>query len=164
VLKKYAWGPILEWLVKREKSIETPSRRPSGRAEECSANNGRHERPAGRGQPADPRIADGRGPAAPADPAPEEMRTQAAAESRKSASLRPRIGSRRPGLQDIWNQAANLATLISAQVIRRARWSGEDHRRLVHEALEEVEALPPRARAGPPRPARMGPPAGGAKI
>ena len=43
-------------------------------------------------------------------------------------------------LQEIWNQAANLATITSAQAIRRSL-SPDDHRRLVDEALHEVEEM-----------------------
>jgi F-type H+-transporting ATPase subunit b len=45
--------------------------------------------------------------------------------------------ARDQALQEIWNQTAQLATLISAKAIRR-ELTDEDHRRLVDEALAEL--------------------------
>jgi F-type H+-transporting ATPase subunit b len=72
----------------------------------------------------------------------EEMRAQAAADiNTERQRLRREIEvARDQALQDIWTQAANLATVISAQVIRRAL-APDDHRRLVDEALTEIETL-----------------------
>jgi F-type H+-transporting ATPase subunit b len=70
----------------------------------------------------------------------EEMRTQAAADiNAERQRLRREIEvARDQALQDIWNQAANLATVISARAIGRSL-APEDHRRLVDEALGEIE-------------------------
>jgi F-type H+-transporting ATPase subunit b len=43
-------------------------------------------------------------------------------------------------LQELWNQAANLATLISAKTIRR-NLTPDDHRRLIDEALADLKAV-----------------------
>jgi len=77
-----------------------------------------------------------------ADQLREEMRGQAAAEIQEERQrLRRDIDvAKDQALQDIWNQAANLATLISAQVIGRTL-SADDHRRLVDEALKDVEGI-----------------------
>lgn len=53
--------------------------------------------------------------------------------------------ARDQALQGVWNQAAQLATLISAKVLQRSL-SLEDHRRLVDQALAEL-AKPDRARS-----------------
>jgi F-type H+-transporting ATPase subunit b len=45
--------------------------------------------------------------------------------------------ARDQALQELWNQAAQLATLISAKAIRR-ELNLEDHRRLVDEAIAEL--------------------------
>jgi len=47
--------------------------------------------------------------------------------------------SRDQALQEIWNQAAQVATLISSKVIKR-NLTPEDHRELVDEALGEFRA------------------------
>jgi F-type H+-transporting ATPase subunit b len=46
--------------------------------------------------------------------------------------------ARDQALQEIWKKTADLATMISAKVIRR-QLSAEDHRRLVEEALTELK-------------------------
>ena len=45
--------------------------------------------------------------------------------------------ARDQALQEIWNQTAQLATLISAKAIRR-QLSADDHHRLVDEAIAEL--------------------------
>ena len=52
--------------------------------------------------------------------------------------------ARDQALQELWKQAADLATMISAKAIRR-QLSAEDHRRLVDEALTELQGA---AKAG----------------
>jgi F-type H+-transporting ATPase subunit b len=47
--------------------------------------------------------------------------------------------ARDQALQQLWNQSAELATLISAKTIRR-QLSPDDHRRLADEALAEIRA------------------------
>jgi len=46
--------------------------------------------------------------------------------------------ARDQALQQLWNQTAQLATLISAKAIRR-ELNVEDHRRLVDEAIAELQ-------------------------
>jgi F-type H+-transporting ATPase subunit b len=46
--------------------------------------------------------------------------------------------ARDQALQELWSQAANLATMISHKVIKR-ELNEQDHRRLVDEALRELE-------------------------
>jgi F-type H+-transporting ATPase subunit b len=48
--------------------------------------------------------------------------------------------ARDQALQEIWTQAAQLATLISAKAIRR-QLNVEDHRRLVDEAITELATV-----------------------
>jgi F-type H+-transporting ATPase subunit b len=45
--------------------------------------------------------------------------------------------ARDQALQQIWNQTANLATQISAKLLRR-QLTPDDNRRLVDEALAEI--------------------------
>lgn len=69
----------------------------------------------------------------------EEMRTKAAADiAQERARLRREIEvARDQALQEIWTQAAQLATLMSSKAIGR-NLSEDDHRRLLDEALTEV--------------------------
>ena len=56
--------------------------------------------------------------------------------------LRKEIGlAHDSALQDLWNQTAQLATLISAKALGRAI-SEDDHRRLVDESLAELRQVP----------------------
>src|SRR5262249_48873676 len=69
----------------------------------------------------------------------EEMVTKARGEIQTERDrLRREIETAKDqALQDLWNQTAQLATLVSAKAIGR-QLSEEDHRRLVDEALSEL--------------------------
>jgi F-type H+-transporting ATPase subunit b len=72
----------------------------------------------------------------------EEMRTEAATQIQSERQrLRHELEvARDQALQELWTQAAHLATLISAKAIGRSL-SEEDHRRLIDEALEEMRQV-----------------------
>jgi F-type H+-transporting ATPase subunit b len=69
----------------------------------------------------------------------EDMTTKARAEIQgERERLRREIETARDqALHELWNQTAQLATLVSAKAIRR-ELSPDDHRRLVDEALAEL--------------------------
>jgi F-type H+-transporting ATPase subunit b len=69
----------------------------------------------------------------------EEMLTRTRGEiQRERERLHREIGmAKDQALQEIWNQAAQLATLISTKAIRR-QLNPDDHRRLVDEAIAEL--------------------------
>src|SRR5438132_13953965 len=71
--------------------------------------------------------------------ATDEMLGKARAEIQKERErLHREIGmARDQALQEIWNQTAQLATMISAKAIRR-QLDADDHRRLVDEAIAEL--------------------------
>ena len=140
VLKKYAWTPILEGLTKREKSIEDAIEEAKKARVEMAQHKADFERQLAEANQQIPRLMDEARRAA--DQLREEMRANANAEIQEERQrLRRDIEvAKDQALQDIWNQAANLATLISAQVIGRSL-SGDDHRRLVDDALKEIEGL-----------------------
>ena len=140
VLKKYAWTPILEGLTKREKSIEDAIEEAKRTRAEMARHKADFERQLAEANQQIPRLMDEARRAA--DQLRDEMRANANAEIQEERQrLRRDIEvAKDQALQDIWNQAANLATLISAQVIGRSL-SGDDHRRLVDDALKEIEGL-----------------------
>ena len=140
VLKKYAWTPILEGLTKREKSIEDAIEEAKKARVEMAQHKADFERQLAEANQQIPRLMDEARRAA--DQLREEMRANANAEIQEERQrLRRDIEvAKDQALQDIWSQAANLATLISAQVIGRSL-SGDDHRRLVDDALKEIEGL-----------------------
>jgi F-type H+-transporting ATPase subunit b len=140
VLRKFAWGPILEGLKKREQTIEGAIEEAKKVRADMAVQQADFQKQLAEANQQIPQlIAEARRDAAQLK---EEMRTQAAAEiNEERQRLRREIEvAKDQALQDIWNQAANLATVISAQAIRRAL-APEDHRRLVDEALNEIHAL-----------------------
>jgi F-type H+-transporting ATPase subunit b len=140
VLRKYAWGPILEGLNKRERSIEDAIDEAKKVRADMSKQQADFESKLAEANQQIPKLMEEARRSA--EQLKEEMRTQAAADiNDERQRLRREIeAARDQALQDIWNQAANLATVISAQAIRRSL-APEDHRRLVDTALGEIQSL-----------------------
>jgi F-type H+-transporting ATPase subunit b len=136
-LSKYAWKPMLEGLQRREKSIhdaladaerartETQRLRDELQKEVNTANEKVRDI-----------LDEGRRAA---EQSTQEMIGKARREIQDERErLRKEIGlARDQALQELWNQTAQLATLISAKAIRRSL-SPEEHRLLVNEALNEL--------------------------
>jgi F-type H+-transporting ATPase subunit b len=140
ILRKYAWGPILEGLQKREKTIESSLEEAKKAREEVAAQRAEFEKRLAEANQEIPRLMEQA--RKDAELLKEEMRTQANADIQTERQrLRREIEvAKDQALHEIWSQAANLATVISARAIRR-ELSPDDHRRLIDEALEEVQAL-----------------------
>jgi F-type H+-transporting ATPase subunit b len=137
ILKKYAWGPMLEGLRKREETIRAAvdeAQRARLEAEKARAEFQQEMAKAQQQIPALMAEAHKR-----ADEMVEAIRVKATEEiAADRQRLRHEIETARDqALADIWTQAAQLATLISAKAIRR-ELSPDDHRRLVDEALDEM--------------------------
>jgi F-type H+-transporting ATPase subunit b len=64
-------------------------------------------------------------------------KTKADLQAERERMQRELQTARDQALQQLWNQAAELATLISSKAIRR-QLTPEDHRRLTDEALAEL--------------------------
>ncbi len=137
VLRRFAWGPMLEGLQRREHNIRSALEEAQRAREEA-------ERVRGQLQAEMDRAAD----------TVREMMDRARKDAQRSADelvarargeiqterdrLRREIDTARDqALQEIWRQAADLATHISSKAIRR-QLSADDHRRLVDEALAEL--------------------------
>lgn len=137
VLSKLAWKPMLEGLQKREENIRTAVEEAQRARDEAQKIQ----------QQVQQRL----------DKAGEEVR-EILDEARRDAQytkdqmvqsargeiqterdrLRREIETARDqALKELWDQAAQLATLISAKAIRR-QISKDDHRRLLDEALAEL--------------------------
>lgn len=137
VLGKYAWGPMLEALKKREDSIRLAvdeaklAREEMKRVRaECQADIAKsHEQVA---KMMDQARRD-------AQQLIDDMRAKGTADIQtERLRLRREIDlARDQALQEIWTQAAQLATLISAKALGRAV-TPDDHTRLVDEALAEL--------------------------
>jgi F-type H+-transporting ATPase subunit b len=140
VLRKFAWGPILEGLTKRERSIESAIDEANKARAEMAKQQADFQRQLAEANLQIPRLMEEA--RRHAEQLKEEMRTQASADiNNERQRLRREIDAAKDqALQEIWNQAANLATVISAQAIKRSL-SPDDHRRLVDDALREIQAL-----------------------
>jgi len=140
ILRKTAWGPMLEGLKKREESIR-------GAVEEAKllrAENARAEA-AFKSQLDEayakiPHLMDEA--RRDAQKLSDEMRAKATAEiqTERQRLHREMETARDQALHELWSQAATLATLISTKAIGRSM-NDDDHRRLVDEAVEELKTV-----------------------
>jgi F-type H+-transporting ATPase subunit b len=138
LLRRYAWGPILHGLQKREQAIRGAVEEARLAREETAAARADFERKLAEANAEIPRLLDAA--RRDAQQLHEEMRTKAAQEIQADRQrLHREIETARDqALKDISDHAAQLATLISAKAIRRSL-SPDDHRRLVDEALDELK-------------------------
>ena len=139
VLRKFAWGPILEGLQKREQAIQNAI----DEAHQARAEAQRlKDQLQGELDRAHEKVRDileqGRRDT---QQATDAMISRARAEIQTERErLRREIDlARDSALQELWSQTARLASLISAKVIRR-HLTPEDHQGLVQEAIAELGA------------------------
>lgn len=138
ILKKVAWGPMLEGLKKREESIRTAVEEAKRVREDAARDRAAFQKQLDEAQQEIPRLMEeARRDAAALK---EEMRTQAQAEIQSERQrLRREIDmARDQALQELWSQSARLATLISSKIIKR-ELKVDDQKRLVDESLEEIQ-------------------------
>jgi F-type H+-transporting ATPase subunit b len=139
VLHRFAWGPILEGLNKREQSIARD----------------KHEAELARKEAAELRTKLDAELARAADEV-RQMIDKARQDAQKTASeelargkselqaekqrLRNELSIERDNaLKDVWTRVSSVATLISGKVIKK-KLTEEDHRALIDEALNEFRA------------------------
>jgi F-type H+-transporting ATPase subunit b len=138
VLKKYAWGPILEGLQKREHNIESAVRDAQQARDEAQRLRDQLQAEVNHAHEKVRDILDeGRKHA---QQTTDEMIGKARTEIQSERDrLRREIEvARDQALQELWKQTADLATMVSAKAIRR-QLSADDHRKLVDEALTELK-------------------------
>ena len=137
VLRKAAWKPMLEGLQKREANIRSAvedaekARDETRQIREQLATELAHANEKVR-EILDEARRD-------AQFTTEEMITKAKGEiqGERDRLHRELQTARDQALQQLWNQTAELATLISAKAVRR-QLTADDHRRLTDEALNEL--------------------------
>jgi F-type H+-transporting ATPase subunit b len=141
VLSKVAWKPMLQGLRKREAAIREAIEEAKHAREETHRVRTELQAEIAKAHAEIPALMDEA--RRKAQEASDKMRDEAAkAIQADRQRLRRDIETARDqALQDLWNQAAQLATRISAKAIRRSL-SPEDHRRLVDEALDELKQAP----------------------
>ena len=142
ILRKWAWGPILQGLQTREQAIlgSVEEARRTREDMERMRTQFRAELDAAHAQI--PALMD----EARRDAAAmvEKMRKEATDEiqAERQRTRRELEVARDQALQELWTQAAQVATLISAKAIGRSL-SEDDHRRLVDEAIAEIAGPTP---------------------
>jgi F-type H+-transporting ATPase subunit b len=138
VLRKYAWKPLLEGLEQREHSIHAAMEEAKKAREEAQALRNALAEEAAKAQDRVREVLDQA--RRDAERMTAEMMTRAKAEIQSERDrLRREIETARDqAIQELWNQTAQLATLVSSKAIRR-QLTTEDHRRLVEEAIEELD-------------------------
>jgi F-type H+-transporting ATPase subunit b len=137
ILRKMAWGPMLEGLQKREDSIRSAVEEAKKAREETIRVTAQFQQEMAQKMAEIPKIMDEA--RRDAELLKEETRAQAGKDIQvERQRLRREIDiAKDQALQELWTQAAQLATLISAKAIGR-HLSEDDHRRLVDEALNEL--------------------------
>jgi F-type H+-transporting ATPase subunit b len=137
VLTKYAWNPMLTALQKREENIRSALDEAQRAREE--AHKLREDLSSERARIAEDRrsaLEEGRRDG---QQLRETLLSQAKSEiqSERDRLHREISSATDQALKKIWDQTAQLATLVSAKAIRR-ELSPDDHRRLVDEALADL--------------------------
>ena len=137
ILRKFAWGPMLEGLQKREDNIRS-SLEDAQRARD-EAQKIREQLQAEMNQAAE-KVRDMLDAARrDAERSTNDLiaKTRAEIQTERERLHREIDLARDQALQQIWTQAAQLATLVSAKAIRR-QLNVDDHRRLVDDAIGEL--------------------------
>lgn len=143
VLRKMAWGPMLEGLKKREESILGAVEEAKRAREETQRVSAEFKVKMDQAYAEIPKIMeDARRDA---EAFKEETRAQTAKDMQAERQrLRREIDTAKDqALQELWTHTAQLATLISAKVIGRSL-PLEDHHRLIEEAMGELRKAAPR--------------------
>ncbi len=137
VLRKMAWGPMLEGLQKREETIRSSVEEAKRARADTERISQEFKVKMDEAYAEIPKIMDQA--RREAEAFKEETRTQTTKEIQAERQrLRREIETARDqALQELWSQAAQLATLISAKAIGRSL-TAEDHNRLLDEAIGEL--------------------------
>jgi F-type H+-transporting ATPase subunit b len=140
VLRKAAWGPMLEGLKKREESIKGAVEEAKILREENARAEAAFKKQLDDAYAQIPKLLDEA--RRDAQVMAEEMRAKAAAEiqTERQRLHRELETARDQALHELWSQSATLATLISTKAIGRSM-NPDDHRRLVDEAVEELKTV-----------------------
>lgn len=137
ILRTRAWDPILEGLQKREETIRASIEDAKKAREEMAQMKADFDRELAEAHQQIPKLMEEARKKA--EDMTNEMRAKAAAEIQAERErLRHEVEiAKDQALKEMWEQAAHLATLISAKAIGKAL-SDEDHRRLLDEAMVEI--------------------------
>ena len=143
VLYKFAWGPMLEGLTKREERIRGAIADAEKAREEALKLREQLQREIDR---AHEKVAEimaeaHRNAGGLKDEMVAKARTEIQAE--RDRLIRELNTARDQALAELWNRQADLATLIAEKVVGRSLGTA-DHRRFVDEAMTELRKIAPR--------------------
>jgi F-type H+-transporting ATPase subunit b len=136
VLGKFAWGPIMEGLNKREQSIARDRHEADAARREASDMRVRLDAELARANDEIRQMMDKARQDAQKTAAEELARGKADLQAERQKMFHDVGVARDNALKEIWTQAAEVATLISAKAIRK-HLTPDDHRALLDEALKE---------------------------
>jgi F-type H+-transporting ATPase subunit b len=137
ILKSRAWGPILEGLKKREETIRSSLEEAKKTREEMETMRTEFQKELAEAHQQIPLLMEQARKKA--EELANDMRAKAAADIQtERVRLRHEVEiAKDQALKELWEQAAQLATLISAKAIGRSL-TEDDHRRLIDAAMEEI--------------------------
>jgi F-type H+-transporting ATPase subunit b len=137
VLRKTAWGPMLDGLKKREESIRADIAEAQRVRDEAQQIRGQLQAEMDRAQDKVRALLDDA--RRDAQRSTDDMLAKARADiqTERERLHREMELAKDQALQELWTQTAQLATLVSAKAIRR-QLGEEDHRRLVDDAIAEL--------------------------
>jgi F-type H+-transporting ATPase subunit b len=148
ILKRLAWGPMLEGLQRRETSIRSAIDEAHKAREEAQQLRQQFDKKMAEAEARAQAILDeGRRDA---QRVSEELTAKARKEmeDEKTRHTHELELARDQALQQLWSQAADLATLVASKAVGR-QMNIDDHRRLTEEALAELnQAASQRNRVG----------------
>jgi F-type H+-transporting ATPase subunit b len=137
ILKKWAWQPMLEGLHKREQNIHGALQEAQRAREEAQQMRAQWQGEMARAQEQVRDVLDAARRDAERTTADMVAKARGEIQTERDRLRREIETAKDQALQELWNRSADLATQISAKAIRR-HLSPEDHRRLVDEALAEL--------------------------
>lgn len=137
ILKAKAWGPILEGLKKREETIRSSLEEAKKTRDEMAKIQAQFQKELAQAHQQIPKLMEEA--RRDAEAMTNDMRAKAAADIQAERErLRREVETAKDhAIKELWEQAAQLATLISAKAIGRAL-TDDDHRRLLDEAMQEM--------------------------
>ncbi len=137
ILRGKAWGPILEGLKKREETIRSSLEEAKKTRDEMVQVQAQFQKELAEAHHQIPKLLENA--RKDAEQVSNDMRSKAAADIQGERDrLRREVEIAKDlAIKELWEQAAQLATLISSKAIGRAL-TEDDHRRLLDESVKEM--------------------------
>jgi F-type H+-transporting ATPase subunit b len=139
VLHRFAWKDIREGLDKRETDIARDKEEAKTAREEAAQQRAHLQTEMTRAQEQVRGMLDKARHDAETLAAERDARSKAEIQTERERLNREVQTARDQALQEIWQQAAVLSSLVASKVLER-QLTGDDHRRLIDEALNELKA------------------------